>query len=290
MVNGGDILCIGAALWDVIGRSPHALPLGADVGGRITRRPGGVALNIALALADAGRRPVLLTAIGRDPAGDALLHQAAARGVITAHAHRCDGWPTDSYMAIEGAGTLAAAIADVRTLEAAGAAILAPLDGGAPWAGMVALDGNLTDAALAALAGHPALAVADLRVAPASPGKGARLRPLLARPGTTFYVNLAEAGLLCDARFDTTRAAAAALVAQGARRAVVTDGAHGTTDADARDTLTQTPPRVAIAGVTGAGDTLMAAHMAAEAGGMPRPAALCHALVTAAAHVAGGTQ
>ena len=42
--------------------------------------------------------------------------------------------------------------------------------------------------------------------------------------------------------------------------------------------------------MTGAGDTFMAAHMAAEAGGMDRADALRHALTVAANYVAGGPE
>ena len=51
-----DILCIGSVLWDIIGRSPAAMRLGSDVPGRITRLPGGVAMNIAMTLARFGLR------------------------------------------------------------------------------------------------------------------------------------------------------------------------------------------------------------------------------------------
>ncbi|MEM8824970.1 MAG: kinase, partial [Pseudomonadota bacterium] len=37
-----DLLCIGSVLWDVIGRAPVHMERGSDVGGRITRVPGGV--------------------------------------------------------------------------------------------------------------------------------------------------------------------------------------------------------------------------------------------------------
>ena len=52
-----DILCIGSVLWDVIGRAETAMRQGSDMPGRITRLPGGVALNIAMALARFGLRP-----------------------------------------------------------------------------------------------------------------------------------------------------------------------------------------------------------------------------------------
>ena len=71
-----DILCIGSILWDIIGRSHLAMRQGSDVPGRITRLPGGVAMNIAMTLARLGLRPALLTAIGLDAEGDDLLAQA----------------------------------------------------------------------------------------------------------------------------------------------------------------------------------------------------------------------
>ena len=291
-----DILCIGAALWDIIGRTPAPMREGSDMAGRITRIPGGVALNIAMALARAGAHPQLLAAVGQDAAGDMLLAEMAARGVGVDHIYRAPDLPTDTYMAIEGAGSLVAAIADVHSLEMAGPKILAPLRDGrlasdaAPWRGMIALDGNLTVALLAEIASAPALALADLRVAPASPGKGDRLLPLLSRPETVFYVNLEEAGLLCGRDFGDSADAARGVLDRGAQRVLVTDGANDTADASAEGLLTLAPPPVQAQRVTGAGDTFMAAHMAAEASGMAREDALRHALSTAATYVASGPE
>ena len=64
-----------------------------------------------------------------------------------------------------------------------------------PYQGTVALDGNLTEELLQTIANSPLFAAADLRVAPASPGKAARLLALMDHPTATLYVNLEEAGL-----------------------------------------------------------------------------------------------
>ncbi|MEM6307824.1 MAG: kinase, partial [Pseudomonadota bacterium] len=48
MTQNPDIICIGSVLWDIIGRSTRAMQAGSDVPGRITRLPGGVAMNIAM--------------------------------------------------------------------------------------------------------------------------------------------------------------------------------------------------------------------------------------------------
>lgn len=288
-----DILCIGSVLWDIIGRSGVHMRAGSDVAGRITRLPGGVALNIAMTLARFGLRPAVLSAVGRDPQGDQLIAEIAKLGIEAAYLYRSDDLPTDRYMAVEGANGLIAAIADAHSLEAAGAKILRPLDdgrlgsAGAPWAGPVALDGNLTESLLAEIAASPLFAAADLRVAPASPGKAERLLPLLAHPGTTLYVNLEEAGILCQTSFTDSAAAAQALVARGAARALVTAGGDAASDATPEGAITAQPPAVLVTRVTGAGDTFMAAHIVAETRGADRLAALGRALEAAARYVSG---
>ena len=289
-----DILCIGSVLWDIIGRSPLAMRLGSDVPGRITRLPGGVAMNIAMTLARFGLRPALLTAIGRDDEGAELIAACHRLGLVTEFLYRSDDLPTDRYMAIEGAGGLVAAVADAHSLEAAGDKILRPLADGRlgaadrPWPGMVALDGNLTVALLNDIAASPLFARADLRLAPASPGKAERLLPLLTHPRATFYVNLEEAGLLCRAPFATAEEAAQGLLARGAARVLVTDG--GRACAEGRQGLgviTDAPPPVLVTRITGAGDTFMAAHIVAERRGEGRAAALSAALQAAATYVSG---
>ncbi|MEM9968181.1 MAG: PfkB family carbohydrate kinase [Pseudomonadota bacterium] len=292
MAKTPDILCIGSVLWDIIGRCETDMHSGADMPGRITRRPGGVALNIGMALARFGMTPALLSAVGLDGDGDALIAACAARGLVTEHIHRPQALPTDRYMAVEGANGLIAAIADAHSLEAAGDKILRPLADGslpAPFIGAIALDGNLTLELLSHVARSPLLADADLRVAPASPGKALRLSPFMQARRGTLYVNLEEAGLICQTAFRSSRAAAEGMLARGAVRAVVTDGPNSATIAQADQLVTQTPPAVQVARVTGAGDTFMAAHIAAERRGREIDAALDEALQAAALYVSGET-
>ena len=290
-----DILCIGSVLWDVIGRAANHMRIGSDVPGRITRLPGGVAMNIAMTLRRFGMTPALISAIGRDAEGEELVAEAQRMGLVTDHLYRSDDLPTDVYMAIEGANGLIAAIADAHSLEAAGDKILRPLADGrlgsvaAPFKGTVALDGNLTEELLQTIATSPLFTNADLRVAPASPGKAARLLALMNHPSATLYVNLEEAGLLCQTTFPTSAEAAAALLARGAHRVLVTDGGNAASEGTAGDIISHTPPAVMVTRVTGAGDTFMAAHIASEAQGMDRAAALIRAGNAAATYVSGET-
>lgn len=289
-----DILCIGSVLWDIIGRSPTSMRPGSDVPGRITRLPGGVAMNIAMTLRRFGMTPALLTAIGRDAEGDELIAACDRLGLVTDTVYRSDDLPTDRYMAIEGANGLIAAIADAHSLEAAGDKILRPLADGrlgieaTPWAGPIALDGNLTESLLAEIAASQLFARADLRVAPASPGKAGRLLPLLTHATTTLYVNLEEANILARTDHATAPKAAEALLARGAGRVLVTNGGQPAAEGHhGAGVITGQPPQVLVTRVTGAGDTFMAAHLVAERRGADRQAALDEALRAAATYVSG---
>jgi len=290
MGNSNDVICIGSVLWDIIGRSDADMKAGYDVPGHITRLPGGVAMNIAMTLRSFDLRPILITAIGTDPEGDELVARAGSMGMVTDFIHRVE-CPTDRYMAVEGRNGLIAAIADAHSLENAGSDILAPLADGRlgsaddPWEGAMALDGNLTEDLLKQIATSSLFAGADLRVAPASPGKARRLMPLLTHAHATVYLNLIEANLITGTPSETTDRAASVLLGQGARRVVITDGANPATVASPEGSLTKAPPPVRVRRVTGAGDTFLAAHIASEARGDDGETALDLALEAAAQYI-----
>ena len=291
MTKSPDIICIGSFLWDIIGRANNHMRVGSDVPGRITRLPGGVALNIAMTLKQFGMYPTALSAIGQDAEGEELLGEIRRMGIHCDHVYRSDDLPTDVYMAIEGANGLIAAVADAHSLEAAGDKILRPLrDGDLTISNRpIALDGNLTVELLQSIADDNLFADADIRVAPASPGKAQRLLTFMGHSSATIYVNLEEAGLLCNTEFEDSATAAQALLDRGAHRALVTDGGNSVSDGQSGSVITQTPPAVLVTRVTGAGDTFMAAHIASEVSGLDRDAALTRALRAAATYVSGET-
>jgi 2-dehydro-3-deoxygluconokinase len=75
--SGFDVICAGEARWDLA--APGALPWAGLTSLRF--RPGGAAVNVALALAGRGLRVGLAAALGDDTSGRALLAKVAAAGV-----------------------------------------------------------------------------------------------------------------------------------------------------------------------------------------------------------------
>jgi fructose-1-phosphate kinase PfkB-like protein len=114
--------------------------------------------------------------------------------------------------------------------------------------------------------------------------------PLLSHKGATLYVNLEEAGILCNQDFLDAKTASQSLVARGANRALVTHGPKAAALADAKNCVLATPPAVRASRVTGAGDTFMAAHIAAELRGLSGVAALQSASTAAATYVSGKSE
>ena len=288
-----DIICIGSVLWDIIGRSTNKMSLGSDKPGKIIKIPGGVALNLAMALQKNGFNSSLLSAIGADNDGDQLIEQIKIRGIDTEHIYRAKSFPTDKYMAVEGSNGLIGAIADTHTLERCEKYILRPLENGKlyklnePWTGIIILDGNLTENLLNKINSDPLFRNVDLRVAPASPGKAVRLRTCLNGNVRTVYMNLEEANLIVNQNFNESCSAAIALLNAGFKRAVVTNGGNKVTVAEKDSQITITPPNVGVVRVTGAGDVFMASHIQAELIGKQKETAINFALNQTAKYISG---
>lgn len=273
-------IAIGSVLWDIIAAASQPMVPGSDIAGRIRRQPGGVALNIALELSHQGASVDLLTAIGKDPEGDALLKALPNLG--TTHALRTDD-PTDQYLAIEHPdGTVFGATADCHSLERAGTEILAPLK--TLKADAIILDGNLPTETLAYICDQQ-LITGKTALVPASPGKALRLKTIFPRLNSTLYVNLTEANSLTNRSYDNAEVAAQALHEMGAVSAVVTDGANPAAQATNTGTYTVNPPRVSAISTTGAGDVFLATHLLAETHGQDPQSALLRAAQAATKHI-----
>ncbi len=268
--DDNTVLCIGSALWDTIASSSSEITPGNDLPGIIRRRPGGVALNIALALVEQGQKAALLTTIGKDQDGDALLGFLETSGVDCRFVTRTDD-PTDNYLAIETpSGEVFGAIADCASLERAGDLVLSPLRDGRladsknHWRGTSIIDGNLPVSVLESISANNDLTQSHLSFVPASPGKAARMLAALKSQHGTLFVNKGEAEIICGTKFDDSFAAAAALREMGARRAIVTDGPRAAALMDENFRISAEPPKVDAKTTTGAGDVFLARFIAGE--------------------------
>lgn len=289
-----EILCIGSVLWDIIGRAKGKTSgLGFDIPGRIEVLPGGVAMNIAMVMRKLDIPLALLTHLGRDKAGDDLLLSAQERGMNTDYIYRSGSFPTDQYMAIEVNGDVQAAIADAHSLEACEQDVIAPLRDGTlgsvqnPFGGLIVLDGNLTTETLSQIATAPEFQNADIRLAPASPGKAERLKVFKSHPNTTIYVNFGEACTIAGCEFTDATDAAAKLNEMGFSQAIVTDGARMAAMCKGSDTFNLVPPKIEMKRATGAGDSFMAAHICAQMRGDTDKDAFQAALDLASNYVSG---
>jgi sugar/nucleoside kinase (ribokinase family) len=257
--DGFRVICFGAAHWDVVGR-PRPGARGRDAPGLVSRFAGGVALNVAVGLAAGGIAATLVAAVGDDAEGRELAEFVSEAGVDASGMLAYSGAPTGRYVALERAdGELLAAVADSRALDALLPEHL-PL-ASLPKADAWFLDANLPPTAIRALAhaaDRPPL-FADA----VSEEKAARLRDALGLLDTV-YCNRAEAEAICATGLNAARAAAEALVIRGARRAVVTNGPLAAADAGPHGVVSLKPERSVVRSATGAGDALMAAHIAAR--------------------------
>lgn len=262
---GAVFLCVGAAHWDVIGRSDKAVQIGDDVPGRIEWRPGGVALNVALGLTRQGCKVRLGALVGDDEGGTSLIRHAEAAGIDCADVIRVSNAATSHYLAIEDAGgSLVVAVADTSLLDANADGLSARLKHTVGSASAMLLEANLPASVMAELAEIAARAEVELVANPVSPAKAPRLRAILAgRYGPTIVANLDEANAILGALHRTSDAAAAALRRAGAATALISHGAQAAALATGHGSVSLTPePLTGPASVTGAGDALLSAYLA----------------------------
>lgn len=284
------ILCVGAAHWDIIARAACSLRGGDDVPGRINRRPGGVALNVALGLATWDCTVSLCAAVGSDDAAHSLIQLSESAGVDCEHVLRIEASTTDCYVAIEHkVGELFAAVADVGLLDLHADKIADQVAAKIPEVETLFVDANLGKTAIARLVDLARGAGVEIVANPVSPAKAPALKVLLSgHHQPTLITNLDEANILLHDAVTTSSEAAKALLYHGARTALVTDGPRQATLATDMGVFTAMPPRLPKeASVTGAGDALIAAFLASPDRFSDPQVALNVALDASAKHMMG---
>ena len=123
-LHPGTAVVVGGMVLDVTASpGPHArLRAGSSTPGAVRQNPGGVARNIAEGLArlvgDAGPAPMLISAVGDDVAGRALIDAWRALGGDTRGVRVCTGASTPVVATVlDHDGEVAASVADTLTTE-----------------------------------------------------------------------------------------------------------------------------------------------------------------------------
>jgi pseudouridine kinase len=261
------VVCIGGAMVDRKFHLDGASEPGAlSACGRVVVSFGGVARNVAENLARLGLRTRLISLVGDDRDGGALLDDLVAHGIDASQVERVRGASTAQYLGvIDSAGELTLELADTMIFDRFDAATLArakPAFASAAW---MFADTNLPADVVGALVAEARGASYRLALDAVSVPKASRLPPALSGCEVVF-LNAAEAASYLQAYGSVPASAEACAVAirmRGARYAVVTDGAAGVVVA-AGDRVHRLPAArsARVADVTGAGDALVATTLA----------------------------
>ncbi|MDB5044801.1 MAG: carbohydrate kinase [Deinococcus sp.] len=269
------VVVVGGANVDLKAHTLAPVILGTSNPGLTTQTAGGVARNIAENLARLGVAVSLVSAVGRDNLGDALLADSKAAGVDMRFVMRVNEQLTGTYMAtLNHEGELLVAVSDMTVLN-----VLTPTAlhdrravlRGATW---VVADGNLTEATLTHLMTLAAEAGIPVAFEPVSVPKALQIRSAVQAGFAphTITPNLLELGALVGHEVadtqDAIRSAAQELHAQGIHTVWVRRGQSGSL-LSTPTTLTELPTLPAkVTDVTGAGDAMLAAFLAALLAGV----------------------
>jgi ribokinase len=243
--------------------------------------PGGKGGNQAVAAARLGAEVRMVGCVGDDAFGRQLLADLRAEDVKTDHVRTVPGTPTGLAMiAVDSSAENLIIVAPganhkVSPTDVA-AARSTPTD-------VLVISAEIPVPAVRSALAHPPGVLRILNLAPIPPNAAA----IIADQLDWLVVNESEAAALLNDpdRSRSAAQAAAALVALGARHAVVTAGAHGAALAGPEGTHTIPGFKVQAVDTVGAGDTFVGALAVALAVGVPAPEAVRAAAAAGAAAV-----
>jgi len=253
-----ELVCIGGANIDRKLRTLATLQMGTSNPSVQFEAFGGVARNVAENLARLGLPTQLISAVGDDAAGSALLAQAASIGVSTQHTWVAPGAATGSYTAVlDDSGQMVLALAAMPLTDHLTPQFLRQSSAQRTLARLTVLDLNLPASSVAALLEEARERGKALVAVAVSEPKMDRL-PRDLRGLQCLILNRGELqALLPEARDDAE--AFATLHDRGVQQIVLTQGAAGVICCQAGATVRHLPaPAVEVVDVTGAGDAFAA--------------------------------
>lgn len=256
------VVCIGGANIDRKVRTLGPLQMGTSNPVEVEETFGGVGRNVAENLARLGAPTHLITAVGQDPAGEALLSHLHALGVDTRgslqQAHASSG----TYTAVlDDQGEMVLALAHMQLCDALTPTLLQQCSAQRAAAALTVLDLNLPADSVASLLHAAREDAVPLVVVAVSIPKMARL-PADLRGIRLLILNRGE----LESRVGRPLPDLAALEAacrqvqqQGVQDLIVTLGADGVVHTHDQGLVHLPAPQVPVRDVTGAGDAFSAA-------------------------------
>jgi pseudouridine kinase len=256
------VVCVGAANLDRKLRSLDPVRMGTSNPARQGESFGGVARNIAENLARLGTPVGLITAVGDDASGAALMAHAEAAGIDTRGSLRLAGACSGTYTAVlDQQGDMLLALADMALYDQLTPDVLARTRQQRACAALTVADLNLPVESLQALLDDALRFDVPLVVVAVSQPKMDRLPRDLA--GVSLLIlnqGELEARVGHAIGSDAALAAACAAVqAQGAKDVIVTRGARGVSYTTANGIAHLDALDATVVDVTGAGDAFAAA-------------------------------
>ncbi|MET0576786.1 MAG: carbohydrate kinase family protein [Mesorhizobium sp.] len=280
-MTSNHLFAVGGAHIDRRGQVSGAYVPGTSNPGVLSEEVGGVVFNALRNAVKHGVAASLLSVRGGDASGDNVARSIAQAGIEDLSVVFLDR-STPSYTALlDHDGDLIAGLADMGLYELAFAKQLgrAKVRQAAASADAILCDANLPEAGLAKLmavaAGKPVFAIAI------SPAKAVRLAGLLEHLSCLF-MNRHEALRLAGIEEAGTVEMVASLRGRGLAQGVITAGGEAVIGFDREGIFSIVPPRARrIADVTGAGDALAGATIAALMKGFALREALREGLAAA---------
>ena len=256
------VVVVGGTNMDVVARTSAPLVPATSNPGHTRISPGGVGRNIAACLGLLGAPVRLVSAVGDDAFGAEALRVTAACGADVSAVRRAPG-ATGTYTAVlDDRGELVAAVSDMAIVDQLVLETVHLTD-----AALVVLDGNLAHAQAARVVAAAADAGVPLAFEPVSVAKAGRLADLV---HDLFLVtpNSDELAAVTGQPVDAWRESVADLHARGVEHVWVRHGADGSWMCSRGTEPVHLPAApAAVVDVTGAGDAMLAAWVAAWLGG-----------------------
>ncbi|HSU02716.1 MAG TPA: carbohydrate kinase family protein [Nocardioides sp.] len=252
------VVVVGGTNMDVVARTAAPLVAATSNPGHTRISPGGVGRNIAACLGLLGAPVRLVSAVGDDAFGDEALRVTAACGVDIGSVRRVPG-ATGTYTAVlDDRGELVAAVSDMAAIDRLELETLHVDD-----AALVVVDGNLARPQVAHALAAASAAGAPVAFEPVSVAKAARLADLV-RDLFLVTPNTDELAALTGRPTAEWQGSVTDLHQRGVEHVWLRAGADGSWLCSRGSAPVHLPAVPAdVVDVTGAGDAMLAAWVAA---------------------------